>query len=159
LCADEESRAYLASGSWHRWLRNCTDKSLSHSSSRFSRNGKDSIKTYKSFKTTLFNRTKTQFANFRGNPLYQATKRHLTMKKRCSTKTLTAFGVAMLSKSGRTFLGLSTLVLCARWEEGPRLVLMSMAATHDTDFVNFCLWLELNGCLDPPSVTFYFVLH
>ena len=35
------------------------------------------IQTHKRFKRTLFIRTKTQSANFRGNPLYQATKRHL----------------------------------------------------------------------------------
>ena len=32
--------------------------------------------TYKSFKITLFIRTQTQSANFRGNPIHQATKRH-----------------------------------------------------------------------------------
>ena len=37
----------------------------------------DRIKTRKRFKRTLFIRTKHQHANFRGNSLYQATKRHL----------------------------------------------------------------------------------
>ena len=35
----------------------------------------------KRFKRTLFIRTKTQSANFRGNPLWQATKRHLTFNR------------------------------------------------------------------------------
>ena len=55
------------------------------------------IKTHKRFKktktkkNTLFIRRKTQHANFRGNPLYQATKRHsnksLTEKKKKKKKT------------------------------------------------------------------------
>ena len=32
--------------------------------------------THKRFKGTLFIRTKTPSANFRGNPLYKSTKRH-----------------------------------------------------------------------------------
>ena len=35
------------------------------------------IQTHKRFKITLFIRSQTQYANLRGNPLYQATKRHL----------------------------------------------------------------------------------
>ena len=35
------------------------------------------IQRHKSFKRTLFIKTKTQSANVRGDPLYQATKRNL----------------------------------------------------------------------------------
>ena len=36
-----------------------------------------SIQTHERLERMLFIRTKTQHANFRGNPIYQATKRHL----------------------------------------------------------------------------------
>ena len=39
--------------------------------------GEHRIQTYRRFKRTLFYQDKTQHENFRGNPLYQATKRQL----------------------------------------------------------------------------------
>ena len=44
------------------------------------------IQTHKRLQRTLCIMTKTQSANFRGNPLYQATKRHLTVKRRKTVK-------------------------------------------------------------------------
>ena len=40
------------------------------------------IQTHKRFKRMLFIRTQTRSANCPGNPLYQATKRHLNGEKR-----------------------------------------------------------------------------
>ena len=39
------------------------------------------LRTHEKFKRTLFIQTKTQSANFRGNPLYQATKQQLNENK------------------------------------------------------------------------------
>ena len=64
----------------------------------------DKIQTHKRFKRTLFIKTKTQSANFWGNPLCQATKRHFCFSLAYLTFCILFFCLAYFTSALVSFI-------------------------------------------------------
>ena len=87
----------------------------------------------KRFKRTLvyFN-TDTQYANSRGNPLYQATKRHLNNRQTEKNDE---------KKKKKTYLVLFLVVVCVKGDFPKMCVLCVRVKRNKCSFEPFCVWI------------------